>query len=203
MVGVVGKRREALAKISRMTKKRLGELLIEAGYISDQQLQEVLAEQRKTGELLGEALVRMGAVSEENIAQTLVAQFGIPFLRATQYYISKEMVDLFPEGMLRQYMFVPVDKVGNVLIIVSAGLLNQDIVNELERATGCKVQVYIGIHSDVKATIEKHFHKEEEESAELSSLGSLLLGDEEGGGDKGGEKMAIDDSLKEIFGGQE
>ncbi|MBN1808044.1 MAG: hypothetical protein JW909_03185 [Planctomycetes bacterium] len=183
-----------------MTKKRLGELLIEAGYITEEQLQEVLAEQRKTGELLGEVLVRMNMVDESNIAQTLVAQFGVPFLRAGQYYISKEMIDLFPEAMLKQYMFVPVDRIGNVLIIISAGLLNQDIVNELERATGCRVQVFIGIQSDVRNAITKHFHKETEEAEELSSLGSLLLGENEGGAAAAGEEITIDDSPDGLFG---
>lgn len=194
-----------MAKISRMTKKRLGELLIEAGYIKDEQLQEVLGEQRKTGELLGEVLVRLGMVTEENIAQTLVAQFGIPFMRASQYFIGKEMAKLFPEAMLKQYMFVPVDRIGNVLVIISAGLLNQDIVNELERATGCKVQAYIGIQSDVRKAIEKHFHAEADETPALSSLGSLLLDENSepspaaAEADKGGgDDLSIDDSP--IFG---
>jgi hypothetical protein len=186
-----------------MTKKRLGELLIEAGYIKDEQLQQVLAEQRKTGELLGEVLVRLGMVTEENIAQTLVAQFGIPFMRASQYFISKDMAKLFPEAMLNQYMFVPVDRIGNVLVIISAGLLNQDIVNELERATGCKVQAYIGIQSDVRKAIQKHFHAESDETPVLSSLGSLLLDEGEEPAavaeDAGGNNdLSIDDSP--IFG---
>ena len=192
-----------MAKISRMTKKRLGELLIEAGYIKDEQLQQVLAEQRKTGELLGEVLVRLGMVTEENIAQTLVAQFGIPFMRASQYFISKDMAKLFPEAMLNQYMFVPVDRIGNVLVIISAGLLNQDIVNELERATGCKVQAYIGIQSDVRKAIQKHFHAEADETPVLSSLGSLLLDEAEepaaaAEDTSGSNDLSIDDSP--IFG---
>lgn len=166
-----------MAKISRMTKKRLGEMLAEAGLVDQAQLEHGLEEQRRTGQLLGEVLIRLGYVSEEDVARTLVQQFGIPFLRASQYYISKDMLDLFPEQMLRQYGFVPVDRIGNVLVVVAAGVLNQDIINELERATSGKVQVYIGTQSDVTAAIERHFHKEEV-AAELSSLGSLLLGDE-------------------------
>ena len=187
--------------ISRMTKKRLGDLLLEAGLITEEQIQHGLAEQRNTGELVGEVLVRLEYISEEDVATTLVQQFGVPFIRVGQYYISKEMVDLFPEAMLRQYMFVPVDRIGNVLVIVSGGVLNQDIVNELERATNCKVQLYIGIQSEVKETIEKHFHKDDESSAELSSLGSLLLGEDEeaGGGAEAGAGASPAGGAKEVL----
>lgn len=183
-----------MAKISRMTKKRLGELLVEAGLISEEQLHQGLQEQRRSGELLGEVMVRLGYVTEEDVARTLVQQFGIPFIRVSQYYISKEMVDLFPEAMLKQYMFVPVDRIGGVLIIVSAGVLNQDIVNELERATSCRVQIYIGVHSDVKAGIERYFHKDDESGAELSSLGSLLLGEAGSGQAAEDVSLTVDDS---------
>lgn len=181
-----------MAKISRMTKKRLGELLVEAGLVSEEQLQHSLQEQRRSGELLGEVMVHLGYVTEDDVASTLVQQFGIPFIRVSQYYISKDMVDLFPEAMLRQYMFAPIDRIGSVLIIVSAGVLNQDIVNELERATGCKVHIYIGVQSDVREAIERQFHKEEESGAELSSLGSLLLGGEEEGSED--VSLTVDDS---------
>lgn len=179
-----------------MTKKRLGELLVEAGLIDQAQLERGLEEQRRTGRLLGEVLVHLGYVSEEDVAHTLVQQFGVPFIRVSQYYISKEMVELFPEAMLRQYEFVPIDRIGNVLVIVSAGVLNQDVVNELERATGCRVQVYIGVQSDVRAAVERHFHREEV-AAELSSLGSLLLGDEAAEALEGeGFSLKEDDSPK-------
>jgi type IV pilus assembly protein PilB len=63
-----------------MAKKRLGELLKDDGYITDEHIKFALKEQKATGELLGEVLVRLGIVTDREIAQSLSKQFNLPFM---------------------------------------------------------------------------------------------------------------------------
>ena len=69
-----------MARITRMTKRRLGELLKAEGLLTDEQVRTALDERRKSNLFLSEALVKLGYISEESIAQTIVKQFSLPFV---------------------------------------------------------------------------------------------------------------------------
>jgi flagellar biosynthesis GTPase FlhF len=138
-----------------MTKKRLGELLVDEGLITEEQVQEVLAEQKKTKGLFGEILVSKSYVTELDIARTIARQFSIPFISAMGYDIPLEVVELFSFDMLEKYQFVPIDRFGDVLTVVIAGVMDGRVLEEIEKASGCTVQVYAGTASDVKATLKK------------------------------------------------
>jgi hypothetical protein len=160
-----------------MTKRRLGELLQAEGLITEDQVRAGLEEQRKSNLFLGEALVKLGFVSEEAIAHTIVQQFSLPFLSALQYQIAIDVLNIFPERMYYEYQFIAIDKIGKVLLIVGAGLMNHDVLDELERLSGCKVCQYVSTWKDIRSTIEKHAKDLRKEQSELSSLGNMLLDD--------------------------
>src|SRR5437016_707164 len=110
-----------------MTKRRLGELLQAEGLVTEDQVRAALEEQRKSNLFLGEALVKLGFVSEEVIAQTIVQQFSLPFASALQFSVTADILNTFPERMYFEYQFLAVDKIGKVLFIVGAGLMNHDV----------------------------------------------------------------------------
>jgi len=171
-----------VARVTRMTKRRLGELLRAEGLVSEDQVKLALTEQRKSNLFLGEALVKLGFVTEDAIASTISQQFGLPYMALDQYTIAKNVLDLFPESMLREYQFMPIDKIGNVLIIAGAGLMNHDVLDELERMSGCRVCQYVGTWKDIMAAIEVNYKDRKKDPAKdegLSSLGNLLLSDED------------------------
>lgn len=179
-----------MVRITRMTKKRLGELLCDEGLVNDEQIEEALGSQRKTGELLGEVLVRLGYVTEYDIAKTIVTQFGLPYIAVKQYFISDEAMQLFPERLMRQYQFLPLDKLGNVIAIAVGGLLNFDVLSELESTSGSRIQVYVSTWSEIKAAIDERFKKAKKKkkkdgSDDLTELGSMLLGEAEAGASGG------------------
>jgi hypothetical protein len=146
-----------MANVHRMTKKRLGELLLQEGVVNNEQLKEALEEQQQTGELIGEILVRKGFVTESDIARTISTQFSFPYISVLNYYIAPDMTEIFPLEMLEKHLFVPIDRFGDVLSIVVAGLLEQDIVSEIEKQSDCSAQVYVGMVSEVKQVIKDKF----------------------------------------------
>jgi type IV pilus assembly protein PilB len=147
--------------VRRIINKQLGELLIERGLITKQQLDKSLAMQQERGGLIGEILVEQGFTTEEDIAQTLTAQYGFPYLPLSNYDINTEIVALIPGRVARQYLLLPIDKIGNNLTLAMSNPLNMQAIEDVELLSGCNVQVFVSTSSDIKKTIEKYYKEKE------------------------------------------
>ena len=148
--------------------------MLDAGLLVPEQVEEVLKKQKETGGLFGELLVQIGYVTETDIAKAIVSQFGFPFIRSTLYALDEELISSFPVRMLKKHQFIPLDKIGNTLIVLIAGTLNEKVLEDIEKMSGCRVQIYVGISSDVNRVIEENCNETEDT---LTGLGSMLLGE--------------------------
>ncbi len=143
--------------IGKVINKQLGELLIERGIISKPQLEEALNLQQEKGGLIGEVLVELGFAKEEDITQALTAQYGFPYLPLANYEINPEVVNIVPGRVARQYLVIPVDKVGNNLTLSMSNPLNVHAIEDIELMSGCIIQIFVSTLSDVKGAIEKYY----------------------------------------------
>jgi type IV pilus assembly protein PilB len=139
--------------LNRLTRKKLGEILVEQGLLSDGQVQDALRMQHQTGLMFGETLVQSKLITEEKIVSVLVAQFGIPYVRPSQYRIPRELLEIFDPQMMRRFQFVPMDSFGSTLVIAMAGLLNEEVFREIESQTGCSLQVFLTKMSEIPAVL--------------------------------------------------
>lgn len=144
-----------MVALSRLTRKKLGEILVEQGLISELQVQDALRQQHQQGILFGEALVEQGLITEDKMLSVLVDQFGIPFIDPTVYQLSDDLLEIFDPTMMRRFQFVPVDMVGSVLVVAIAGLLSEDLLMNMEQETGCTIQVYLTRMSSIRKVLEK------------------------------------------------
>ncbi|MEB3220456.1 MAG: ATPase, T2SS/T4P/T4SS family [Candidatus Sericytochromatia bacterium] len=87
---------------------RLGELLIKAGVLTEEQLSAALMRQKETAKQIGETLIEMGFVTEEKIKYALEVQFGVKHINLKTARIPAEVLKLLPEQLLKQYMMIPV-----------------------------------------------------------------------------------------------
>lgn len=142
-----------MVALNRLTKKKLGELLVEQGLLTEQQIQDALRLQHQTGMLFGEVLVQSKIISEDKIVAVLISQFGIPYIKPSQYKIPKELLEIFEPQMMKRFQFVPLDSIGNVLVIAIAGMLSEDILREIESQTGCSLQVFLTRMSEITAVL--------------------------------------------------
>lgn len=147
--------------LRRIINKQLGELLIERGIISRNQLDEALAFQRDKGGLIGEILVQLGFVHEEDIAQALTAQYGFPYLPLGNYEVNPEIVRIIPRRVAQQYLVVPIDKIGNNLTLAMSNPLNIQALEDVELLTGCNVQAFVSTSSDIKRSIDKYYKEKD------------------------------------------
>ncbi len=145
-----------MVSINRMVKKRLGELLVEQGLLSNEQVQDALRMQHQSGLLFGETLVQNKLITEEKIVAVLVNQFGIPYILPTQYQIAKDLLEIFEPTMMRRYQFVPMDSIGSVLVIAIAGALTEDVLKEIEGQTGCTLQLFLTKMSEITLVLQNN-----------------------------------------------
>ncbi len=148
-------------KARRIINKQLGEVLIEHGIINQGHLEKALAVQKERGGLIGEILVELGFAKEEDIAQALTVQYGFPYLPLNNYEISQEIVNIIPARVARQYLLIPIDKIGNNLTIAMSNPLNVHAVEDVELLSCCSVQLFVSTSSDIKKAIEKYYKGKE------------------------------------------
>jgi type IV pilus assembly protein PilB len=145
-----------MVALNRLTRKKLGELLVEQGLLSEEQVQDTLRLQHQLGLLFGETLVQQKLITEEKMVAVLVAQFGIPYILPSQYMINRELLDIFDPAMMRRFQFVPMDSIGSVLVIAIAGLLSEDVFKQIETQTGCSLQVFLTKMSEINTVLQGH-----------------------------------------------
>jgi len=147
----------------RIITKRIGELLLERGVITNTKLEEALAYQKEHGGLLGQVLIRLGFTTEEEIALVLTAQYGFPYLPLASYEIDGGLTTLVPEKVARHYCLIPIDRIGNALTLVMADPSNVKAIQEIEFMTKCVVQAFVSTPTQIEKAIERHYRPAHEE----------------------------------------
>ena len=138
-------------------RKRLGDILVEAGVISGQQLQEALTKQKILGKRLGKVLVDTGITTEDSIATTLATQMNIPYLNLNEITIPPEVLTTIPDGIVRSHNLLPVKLEGNRLQITMADPLDVFIIDEITFQTGYELEIGISPESQIEAAV-KHYY---------------------------------------------
>ena len=144
----------------KRTGKKLGEILLKSGLITEQQLQRALDFQRGEGGLLGEILVKLGYVNERDIVQALTVQYGFPYIPLENYDLKKEIAAVLPENVARQYGIVPIDVMGDILTIAMSNPLNDKAIEDVEMITKKKVQVFIGTVTGINGALNRLYKKQ-------------------------------------------
>jgi len=100
--------------------KKIGEFLLEGGFINQEQLDEALEHQLANGSRLGKTLVEMEVISEADWMQALGMQLGLPYVHLANYGLDPEVVRTIPEELARHYCMIPIAKQLNVLVTAMA-----------------------------------------------------------------------------------
>src|SRR3989338_5880359 len=143
--------------MAEISVKKIGELLIERGYISQAQLEQALAEHGLTGEKLGEVLVKKGLVSQEELDQCLTKQRGISSFDLSNYLIDPNLIRFIPEDFARKHKLIPVFLVENTLTVAMSDPTNVFIIDELQRITKFIVEPVLSQELDIKKEIDQYY----------------------------------------------
>ncbi|AZN43343.1 GspE/PulE family protein [Paenibacillus albus] len=136
--------------------RRLGELLIEAGLVTNEQVQYAL-KLKKGNQKLGELLIQEGIVTERQIMKALESQLSIPFVGLYQYVIDKKIVNLVPKQLAERYMTIPLKIENDRLHVAMADPLDFIAIEDLQMATGFKIERVIATREDVNRAINRYY----------------------------------------------
>jgi len=122
-----------------MIRERIGKLLLEAGLISDQQLQKALDTQRQTKARLGSVLVRQMAISDGTLLQFLGHQYGVPIVEQFPHQPGPELAQLVPCDLAREFLVAPLQRIGTRVTLAMVDPSNVGLIDELKFRTGCHI----------------------------------------------------------------
>ena len=143
-----------------MAVKKIGEILVESGLITQAQLDEALVESKEKGQRLGTTLVKKGYATEMDIAQTLSFQLNIPYVEI-ETSIDLEALKLVPESICKKYLVIPLYRDGKLLHIAMADPLNLNAIDDLRFSTGLDVKPLVATTADVATAINRYHHLNE------------------------------------------
>jgi len=157
------------------TKKiRLGDLLVEKGLISDDQLQHALGEQKKLGRKLGGTLVELGMIDEDSLLNLLASQLNIPLIDINNYNYSNDVAKILPESIARRYRALVLEDRGQDYLVAMADPTDIYALDEIQSKLNKPVNQAIVRESALLENFDLVYRRTEEISALASELGQDL-----------------------------
>jgi MSHA biogenesis protein MshE len=157
----------------RQRKVRLGDLLIQAGLLSDAQLQLALQEQKRTGAKLGRTVVDMGFVEEVRLLTALSEQMKIPFIDLRHFRFDQELVQRLQEAMARRFRALVLSREGDGLLVGMSDPLDLFALDEMERILKVRVRPAVVREAELLATLDTVYRR----TSEIASIAGELEGE--------------------------
>ncbi|MFC4184749.1 GspE/PulE family protein [Saccharococcus thermophilus] len=144
----------------KQERKRLGDLLVEAGLITEAQLQEALKE-KAPGQKLGDALLQLGYITEQQLIEVLEFQLGIPHVSLYRYPIDPKATNLISKEFAKRHMVMPLKIEGDRLLVAMADPMDFFVIDDLRLSTGFHIETAIASKDDILRTINKYYDMDE------------------------------------------
>ena len=144
----------------RLSTRRFGELLVENGRITSDELSQALRVRKDPRERLGQTLVRLGMLDEDDVVQLLGQQFSLPIATADQ--LSKadpEAVQLIPEHLARQAGLLALRRDDSTLDVAMGDPLDVVSLDHLRALTGCSLRVWVARPSEVREAVDEFYQE--------------------------------------------
>jgi type IV pilus assembly protein PilB len=142
-------------------RPKLGQLLLEAGLISEAQLQEVLAEQQKSRKRIGKILLKRGLITEARLLSLIEEQLHIPQINLYSAQIDAAAVAAVPRHMAQRYLVFPVEIKDNHLRLAMADPFNLTALDELAMYAGLEVEPVLASESAINYMINQYYGVED------------------------------------------
>ena len=146
-----------------MAIRRIGQIFVDLGFISDEQLDMLLEEQaNRPGALLGKIAQEMNMLTEEQLSQALSEQMGLQVIDLSELTLPQEVLNKITESMAQLYRVVPVAFEGNRLTVATCDPQKITIQDELRSMLGYDVRMVIATEGDISKAIEKHYSSDKD-----------------------------------------
>jgi type IV pilus assembly protein PilB len=144
----------------KQTRKRLGDLLIEEGLITAEQLKSTL-EEKAPNQKIGDALLQKGYITDQQLAEVLEQQLGIPHVNLLQYPFDANLFSLISKEMARRNLIIPLKKEANKLYVAMVDPMDFIVIDDLRLSTGFHIETVIATKDDIIRAINKYYNTDE------------------------------------------
>lgn len=136
-------------------RKRLGDILVAAGLLSEEQLEWALEEQKQSFKRLGEVLIDAGWVTEDDIAEARALQLDIAHVQVGDYHIEPHVIRSVPESVARTYRLVPVSAGEGKVAVAMTNPLDVEAIDAVQRVAKKRIEPLLASESRIIATLDK------------------------------------------------
>lgn len=155
-------------------KIRIGDLLVQEGVITDEQLQHALSEQKKTGRKLGRQLIDLGFTTEDQMLDLLSQQLKVPRININDYSLSPEVARNLPETHARRFRALVIEDTGQDYLVAMADPSDLFAYDEICRNLGKPVRVAVLREGELLSAIDNVYRRTEEISNLAEELGEEM-----------------------------
>lgn len=160
-----------------MSQRKIGQIFVDMGFITDEQLQLLLEEQQQQpGALLGKLAEDMALITDEQLAQALGEQMNMKVVSLGDNPIPKDLLEKLTETMAQLYRVIPVRFDGNRLTVATCDPQNLTIQDELRTFLGLDIEMVVATEREIKAAIDRFYSSE---SLSVEKIVAELAADEE------------------------
>jgi len=169
---------ELLNRVAPIGERHIGEILVEEGEITEQQLQNLLERQRESHghHHLGDMLVEEGLVTREQLHLALARKFSIPYVSLKDFEIDDTVLGMVPADMAMQYNVLPLASVDGKLVVAIENPLDWDAIDAIRYRTGRAAEVVVTSARDISLALNRYYNEFDDGSAldefELSPVGN-------------------------------
>jgi type IV pilus assembly protein PilB len=141
-----------------MAIRRIGQVLVDLGFMTEEQLDITLSEQhQRPGELLGRVAQDLGFISDEQLAQGLAEQMGLQTIIVSETELAPEVLGRITEPMAQMYRVIPILFDDNRLTIATCDPQNLAVQDELRTFLGYEIRVLVATEHDIQQSLDKYF----------------------------------------------
>jgi type IV pilus assembly protein PilB len=137
---------------------RLGQLLLKANIITDEQLKKAQGEQKMRGANLSSVLIEMGFLSEDALLEFLHKRYGHPSINLSEVELDPKLVGLVGGDFMLKNQVVPVRRSGSTLYLAIVDPFNVTVLDDIKFRTGYHIEALVASETDIKTTIERHLN---------------------------------------------
>jgi type IV pilus assembly protein PilB len=151
-------------------RKRIGEVLLEEGAVSQEQLDKALKDQRTSSQLLGEMLLEQGVISNQTLVQSLASCLGVKGCVLRHGLIDPALLTLIGEEEADQLIVIPMFKVKDTLTVAMAQPQSLPVIDRLRQITGLKIRPILALEANIREYQKKYASGDVDVDAFLTSL---------------------------------
>ena len=140
-----------------MARKKIGDLLVENGFITPEQLRDALKEQASTGVRLGNILTDNGLITEDQLVYTISERLDIQRISLSTLVIDPEVIKLVPVEVSRRYVLIPVFSFGGTLTLAMSDPLNIIAIEQVKYTTNLEIKRIVASASEIKDAIDQYY----------------------------------------------